>query len=124
MLPPFAHEHDQNQHHIYVPMTHHNWQLYHQTQHMNPKMHYFTNQSFQNAPTADQRKNVIESAEADIVRLNRNSVASPNSSIFQNDCATTDGNNDALSQLNNNAKQQVRYKFNTTWMLSEYFLLT
>ncbi len=54
MLPPFAHKHDQNQHHMNVPMTHYNHKLYHQLQHMNPKMYYSTNQSFQNAPTAKQ----------------------------------------------------------------------
>ncbi len=117
MLPPFAHEHDQNQHHINVPMIHHNCHLYHQLQHMNPMMHYSTNQSFQHEPTAKQiiqRKNVIARAETAVARLNRNSVASPNSLIFQNDCATTDGINNALSQLNNNAKSQVYFEFNTT----------
>ncbi len=85
MLPPFAHEHDKKHHHINVPMTHHNCQLYHQSHHMNPKMHNASNQTFQNAPAAKQitqRKNMIEQAEAAIARLKRNSVASPNSSIL------------------------------------------
>ncbi len=93
---------------------------------MNPKMHYSTNQSFQNAPTAKQitqRKNVIET-EAAITRLNRKSVASPDLLVFQNDCVTTDINNNALSQSKTNTKSQVSFNFNNTWMLSGYFLLT
>ncbi len=48
-LPPLTNEHDQNQHHqVNVPMAHHNCHFYHQSQHMNPQMHYSTNESFQN----------------------------------------------------------------------------
>ncbi len=57
-------------------------------------------------------------AKTAIARLERNSIASPNSSIFQNECATTTSNNNALSQLNSNEQSQVCFRFNNNFMPS------
>ncbi len=84
---------------------------------MSPQMHYSTEQSFQNQLTIQQitqppqqtfvgRKTTVKRTQTAVSRLYKNSIASPNSSIFQNECATTNRNNNALSQLNNNAPLQ------------------
>ncbi len=45
------------------------------------------------------RKTRVEKAQTDLSKLFANFIASPNSSIFQNECATTDSQNNAQSQV-------------------------
>ncbi len=76
-------------------MTNVNHHLDHQTNIMNSQMQFSTNPSFQNATTTQpinqqplppcrHSKTPIEKAQAAIARLERNSIALPNLSIFQN----------------------------------------
>ncbi len=79
MLPPVAHEHDQNQHHINVPMTITTANCIINCNTWIQRCTILLISHFKMKIT--QRKNVIERAEAAVARLNWNSVASPNSSI-------------------------------------------
>ncbi len=104
-------------HQVNAPMTNVNHHLDHHSNKMNLEMS--TNASFQKATTTKHipqqprkpcspRKTLMEKAQAAIARLDRNSIASPNSSIFQNKCTTTETNNDAISQLNDNKQSKVQ----------------
>ncbi len=96
ILPPLQNEHTHNcTHQVNVPMANNDHHLHHQLHHINSQMHYSTNPSFQNSATTQQitqqprqsvhhSKTPVEKAKAAIARLERNSTASPNSSIFQN----------------------------------------
>ncbi len=120
ILPPFADNHDQNQHHqVNAPMAHCNHHLYHKPQHMNPQMHDSTNLSWKNVQTTQPitqppqqsfvGKTTVEKAQGVISRLYKNSIATPNFSIFQNECATTENNKNAELHLNNNLQSQVQH---------------
>lgn len=119
MMPPLQTEYIQNRtiHQVNAPMTNANHPGNHQSNNMNLQMS--NNASFQKTTTTRHipqqprqpchpSKTPMEKAHAAIARLYRNSIASPNSSIFQNKCTTTETNNNALSQLNDNGQSQVR----------------
>ncbi len=128
MLPPFQTEYIQNcTHQVTVPMTNVNHHLDHHTNNMNPQMQLSTNSSFQKATTTQpitqqpqqscpHGKTPMEKAQAAIARLYRNSIYSLDSSISQNKYTTTESNNNALSQLNDNEQSQVSCMFNKTYI--------
>ncbi len=94
MLPPLQTEHFPNcTHKVIAPRANVNHCWDHQSNHMNQQMH---SPSFTNAATTQpimQRpwqschcsKTPVKKALAAIARLERNSIASPNSSIYHND---------------------------------------
>ncbi len=124
MLPHFVDDNDQNQNHqVNAPMACYNHSVYYPLHHNNPQMHYSTNLSYQNVQTTQltiplpqqpfvDKTTTNEKAQAAIFRLYKDSIATPNSSIFQNECATTDSNNIAPSQLHINAQSQLFLNFN------------
>jgi hypothetical protein len=132
MLPPLQTEYIQNcTHQVNAPKTNVNHHLNHYTNNMNPQMQLSTNPSFQKATTTQPitqqpwqscpcSKTPMEKAQAAIARLYRNSIASPDSSISQNSCTTTESNNNPLSQLNDNKQSQVHCMFIETYMPSAH----
>ncbi len=97
MLPPLQTEYFPNgTHKVNAPRVNVNHHLDHQSNHMNQQKHSSTNPLFTNASTTQpimQRpqqlrhcsKTPVKNALLAIARLERNSIASPNSSIYHND---------------------------------------
>ncbi len=97
MLPPLQTEHFPNcTHKVNASRANVNHRLDHQSNHMNQQKHSSTNPLFTNASTTQPimqqpwqschcSKTPVKKALAAIVRLERNSIASPNSSIYHND---------------------------------------
>ncbi len=112
MLQPFEDCHDQNQHHqVNAQMAHHSHPVYHESHQVNVPVYHSTNQALQNVSQIQQmtqcsskfcisRKTIVTKAQTAIFRLCRNSIASSNYSIHQNECPSTDSNNNAQSQVN------------------------
>ncbi len=102
MLPSFEDNHEQNQYlDMNAQMSHHNCQAYHESHQVNESMHHSTDKTFENVSQTQHMtqppkktfigiKTIVAIAQTAISIQNKNFIASPKSSIHQNECPSTD----------------------------------